>query len=93
MLNSLLTTLFKRTLLLLSSPPFPTPPPTPPHPSPLPLSSFFLLSDGDYKEIDRADINITNRLGIGEFGPIFDAEVKLDINDIRRAMIKVSTLL
>ena len=45
--------------------------------------------EGDHKEIDRNDIHITERLGIGEFGPLFDAEVKLDVNDVQRAMIKV----
>jgi hypothetical protein len=56
-------------------------------------SRYFLYTqslDGDFKEIDRADITITNRMGIGEFGPIFDAEVKLDVNDVQRAMIKAS---
>lgn len=45
----------------------------------VPCNNIILVSDDDFKEIDRSDINITNRMGIGEFGPIFDAEVKLDI--------------
>ena len=44
---------------------------------------------GEHKEIAQTDISITNKLGIGEFGPIYDAEVKMGINDIQRAMIKV----
>lgn len=54
---------------------------------------FFLwTAEGNYREIDRNDINVTNRLGIGEFGPLLDAEVKLDVNDVQRAMIKVSRI-
>ena len=49
-----------------------------------------MIAEGHYKEIDREDIQITNQLGIGEFGPIFDAEVKLSTNDVQRAMIKVA---
>lgn len=52
----------------------------------------FAAVEGDFKEVDRNDISITNRLGIGEFGPLFDAEVKIDINDIQRAMIKVRVI-
>lgn len=53
------------------------------------IPTQLLVSDGDFKEIERSDISITNRMGIGEFGPILDAEVKLDVNDVQRAMIKV----
>ena len=54
------------------------------------LFTVCIASDGDYREIARTDITIANRMGIGEFGPIFDAEVKLDVNDVQRAMRKVS---
>ena len=52
---------------------------------------LILIPEGDYNEIARTDINITNRLGIGEFGPIYDAELQLDVNDIQRVLIKVAT--
>jgi len=47
-------------------------------------------TDCDYKEILRSDISITGTLGIGEYGPLYDAEVKVSANDIQRAMVKVS---
>ncbi len=54
--------------------------------------SLLSLDIGEHKEIALADINITNKLGIGDFGPIFDAEVRMGTNDIQRAMIKVVIL-
>ena len=42
-------------------------------------------------ELDRKAINLCTQLGIGEFGPIYDAEVQLDVNMASRAVVKVST--
>ncbi|XP_019849095.1 PREDICTED: tyrosine-protein kinase SRK2-like [Amphimedon queenslandica] len=41
------------------------------------------------KEIQREKIKILQQLGIGEYGPIYDAEVELDINIKSRALVKV----
>lgn len=40
-------------------------------------------------EIRRDDINISQQLGEGQFGPIYDAEVRLDVNLLSRALVKV----
>ena len=38
----------------------------------------------------REEIKLVTQLGIGEFGPIYDAEVKLRVNSVSRALVKVS---
>lgn len=40
-------------------------------------------------EVRRDDISIIQQLGEGEFGPIYDAELKLDVNVLSRTIIKV----
>lgn len=40
-------------------------------------------------EVKRDDINVTHQLGEGQFGPIYDAEVRLDVDVLSRALIKV----
>lgn len=40
-------------------------------------------------EINREKISILQQLGIGEYGPLLDAEVQLDVNIKSRALIKV----
>lgn len=40
-------------------------------------------------ELDRRDITLCRQLGIGEFGPIYDAEVRLGLNMTSRAIVKV----
>ena len=41
------------------------------------------------REVDRRDITLCSQLGIGEFGPIYDAEVQLRVNVTSRAVVKV----
>ena len=43
----------------------------------------------DNHELLRSDITLVNQLGIGEYGPIYDAEVKVKKNLVSRALIKV----
>ena len=40
-------------------------------------------------EVDRRDITLRGQLGVGEFGPIYDAEVQLGLNMTSRAIVKV----
>ncbi|KAL5466872.1 hypothetical protein EMCRGX_G031029 [Ephydatia muelleri] len=40
-------------------------------------------------EVKRDDINVTQQLGEGQFGPIYDAEVRLDVDVLSRALVKV----
>ena len=40
-------------------------------------------------EMDRRDITLRGQLGVGEFGPIYDAEVQLGLNMTSRAVVKV----
>ena len=40
-------------------------------------------------EIQREKIRILQQLGIGEYGPLYDAEVELDVNIKSRALVKV----
>ena len=40
-------------------------------------------------ELDRKSLTLRNQLGIGEFGPIYDAELQLGINMMSRAVVKV----
>lgn len=42
-------------------------------------------------ELDRKSITLRNQLGIGEFGPIYDAELELRVNAVSRVVVKVST--
>ena len=48
-------------------------------------------SDVDW-ELPRSKVRIMQQLGIGEFGPIYDAEVQLEVNVVSRALVKVSLL-
>ena len=41
-------------------------------------------------ELNRKNIKLSKQLGIGEFGPIYDAEVQLGVNLMSRAAVKVS---
>lgn len=45
---------------------------------------------GDEWELPRKQIKLITQLGIGEFGPIYDAQVKLKANVTSRALIKVN---
>lgn len=49
-------------------------------------------TSGTNWELDRKHINLRVQLGIGEFGPIYDAEVQLGVNLMSRAAIKVTTM-
>ena len=40
-------------------------------------------------ELDRKNITLRDQLGIGEFGPIYDAELQLGLNVTSRAVVKV----
>ena len=40
-------------------------------------------------ELDRKSLTLRNQLGIGEFGPIYDAELQLGVNMMSRAVVKV----
>jgi len=40
-------------------------------------------------ELPRSKIKVMQQLGIGEFGPIYDAEVQLEVNVVSRALVKV----
>ena len=40
-------------------------------------------------ELDRKSITLRKQLGIGEFGPIYDAELQLGLNTTSRAVVKV----
>ena len=51
-------------------------------------SAFACLED-DY-ELQRSDITLVRQLGIGEYGPIYDAEVKVKKNLTTRALVKVT---
>lgn len=42
-----------------------------------------------YIEIPRENIKVLTQLGIGEYGPLLDAEVQLNVNVKSRALIKV----
>ena len=44
--------------------------------------------EDDY-ELQRSDITLVRQLGIGEYGPIYDAEVKVKKNRMTRALVKV----
>lgn len=41
-------------------------------------------------ELDRKKITLRRQLGIGEFGPLYDAELQLRVNVTSRAIVKVS---
>ena len=41
-------------------------------------------------ELNRKNIKLSKQLGIGEFGPIYDAEIQLGVNMMSRAAVKVS---
>ncbi len=43
-------------------------------------------------ELARKQIKLVKQLVIGEFGPIYEAEVKLKTNVSVRALVKVSTV-
>ena len=51
-----------------------------------------LYIDRDW-ELDRKSIALRNQLGIGEFGPIYDAELQLGVNAVSRAVVKVSLVM
>ena len=40
-------------------------------------------------ELPRNKVKVIQQLGIGEFGPIYDAEVRLEANFVSRALVKV----
>lgn len=40
-------------------------------------------------EIPRDNIKILQQLGIGEYGPVYDAEIHLQVNVKSRALVKV----
>ena len=40
-------------------------------------------------ELPRNKVKVIHQLGIGEFGPIYDAEVRLEANFVSRALVKV----
>ena len=40
-------------------------------------------------ELPRNKVKVIQQLGIGEFGPIYDAEVRLEANVVSRALVKV----
>ena len=40
-------------------------------------------------ELPRNKVKVIQQLGIGEFGPIYDAEVQLEANVVSRALVKV----
>lgn len=46
-----------------------------------------------YSEISRDKIRVLQQLGIGEYGPLFDAEVQLELNIKSRAIIKVMCIM
>lgn len=48
-----------------------------------------LLSLDNSREIPREKIKVLQQLGIGQFGPLYDAEVELQVNVKSRALIKV----
>ena len=55
--------------------------------------SFLYLQSSDVDwELPRSKVRIMQQLGIGEFGPIYDAEVQLEVNVVSRALVKVSLL-
>ena len=39
--------------------------------------------------MERNDITLTTQLGVGQFGPIYDAEVQLGLDVTSRAVVKV----
>ena len=43
-------------------------------------------------ELDRKSITLRKQLGIGEFGPIYDAELQLGLNMTSRAVVKVKIM-
>ncbi len=51
---------------------------------------YFYSTTGKPLEVPRENIKILQQLGIGEFGPIYDAEVQLNVNVKSRTLIKVS---
>ena len=51
---------------------------------------YTLIIDKDW-ELDRKSITLRNQLGIGEFGPIYDAELELRVNAVSRVVVKVNT--
>ena len=51
-------------------------------------STFILWLEDDF-ELQRSDITLVRQLGIGEYGPIYDAEVKVKKNLVTRALVKV----
>ena len=48
-----------------------------------------MATEDDF-ELQRSDITLVRQLGIGEYGPIYDAEVKVKKNLITRALVKVT---
>ena len=50
--------------------------------------SSVISTDMDW-ELDRKSITLRSQLGIGEFGPIYDAELQLGLNMVSRAIVKV----
>ncbi len=47
-----------------------------------------LHADSDL-ELPRSKVSLQQQLGIGEFGPIYDAEVEMGRNVVTRALVKV----
>ena len=52
-------------------------------------NKYFTCLAGDEWELPRKQIKLITQLGIGEFGPVYDAEVKLVANVTSRALVKV----
>ena len=52
------------------------------------LLCVYYLTDINW-EISRAKIRLIRQLGIGEFGAVYDAEVRLGKNMKSRALVKV----
>lgn len=53
-----------------------------------PIICVYYLTDINW-EISRAKIRLIRQLGIGEFGAVYDAEVRLGKNMKSRALVKV----